>query len=48
MKVCPFGVGFQERASNRLKRLSPKVPVVSVEGKRELNHAGMNQKDELP
>jgi hypothetical protein len=33
MKVWPFGVGFQEQASNHLKQRSPKVSVVSVEEK---------------
>lgn len=33
MKVWPFGVGFQEQASNHFKRLSLRVVVVSIEVK---------------
>ncbi|MBL9029259.1 MAG: hypothetical protein JNK42_02160 [Caedimonas sp.] len=46
MKVWPFGVGFQEQASNPLKQLSLRVKVVNVEEKSEQDLAGMNQKDE--
>ncbi len=43
----PFEVGFQEQASNHLKRLLPKVMVVSIEVKvRVENSAGKDEKDE--
>ena len=42
----PFEVGFQEQASNRLKRLFLREMVVSVEEKSKENSAGDDQKDE--
>lgn len=41
-----FEVGFQDRASNHLKRLLSKVLVVSIEEKTGNNLPGVDEKDE--